>query len=435
MVSLFCAVFAQMSLGGEEIMKRRLLSIILVCCLVSGMSACSSDSSDDAGTVAAEDTEETETEEEEVETEAAVSIYDLPDFDPADYIILDNYIGIEIPVADRTVTEEEYETALENLLSGYAQTEQITDRNTQEGDTIVVDYTGTYEGVAFDGGTAENQKIILGNGGFIDGFEEGFYDRPCGEEFVIDAYFPEDYDAEELAGLTVQFTCIVHYIEGDEIIPELTDDFVKGLEDYTCGTVEEFEEVYRQELAEQKAAYVDYLAMMEAWYMLLDDATFTGYPDGYVEAYEADMIAYYDYYASYYGYSVEEFMEAYYGMDSDTFYEEVEEYAVSQVQTEILYRYIAKMEDMEVTEEEYLDVVEYYMEQTGFTDMTTFVNYYGVDTVEAECYAEAMYEKVLQFVFDNAVEIPISEEEEDAEMEETEDFEETSDDETVIAED
>ena len=70
----------------------------------------------------------------------------------------------------------------------------------EEGDTINFDYSGSIDGQIFEGGTATGQTATLGNGGWIDGFEEGLIGKPCGEEFTIEAYFPDDYSNAELSG-------------------------------------------------------------------------------------------------------------------------------------------------------------------------------------------------------------------------------------------
>ena len=381
-------------------MKRKWLAIALAMSVMMSMAGCGSQNTE---TTVAETTTE--------ETTAGVSITDLEDYNAADYVSKVEYLGVEVAIEDKVVTDDEFAEAIQMLLEEYATVEQITDRLTEEGDTIVYDYSGAIDGVVFDGGTATYQTLTLGEGNFIDGFEEGLIGAACGEEFVVDATFDEDYGVDELNGKTAQFTMYIHYIQGETILPELNDEFVKGLEDYTVSTVDEFKDVYYAELSEQKAAYMDSVAMNELWTTLLTTAELTGYPENYVEAYVQDMLNSYEYMASYYGLTLENFASMY-GMTLEEFEATIQEIAEEQVKSEVLFHYIADQEGITVTEEEYLAVVEEYMAYYGYTDMTSFVNDYGVDVVEKQGYADALLEKVMEFCYENAVKV-------DAPVEET----------------
>ena len=157
-------------------------------------------------------------------------------------------------------------------------------------------------------------------------------------------------------------------------------------------------------------------AMNEVFTILLEQADFTGFPKDYVETYVQDMLNNYAYNASMYGLTLEQFA-AMYGMTLDDLTAEVQYMAEEQLKVEILYQYIAEKEGIEVTEEEYLAVVKEYMEYYNYTDMTSFVNDFGVEAVEKQGYADALLEKVLQFCYDNAVktEAPVEETEAPAE--------------------
>jgi FKBP-type peptidyl-prolyl cis-trans isomerase (trigger factor) len=121
-----------------------------------------------------------------------------------------------------------------------------------------------------------------------------------------------------------------------------------------------------------------------------------------VETYTMDMLNSYAYSASMYGMTLED-LAAMYQMTMDEFEAEVQMMAEQQIKVEILYQYIAEKEAMEVTEDEYMAIVQAYMEYYGYTDMTSFVNDYGVENVEKQGHADALLEKVMQFCYDNAV--------------------------------
>lgn len=391
-------------------MKRKWLAIALAMSVLLSMTACGSGSGETtpAGTTAGE-TAEAGGETSGTEENSGVSSAELPEYNAADYVSIDNYTGVEVEVADSTVTEDEFRQAVDMLLQNYATVEQITDRETAEGDTIYFDYSGAIDGEVFQGGTATGQTTTIGQGGWIDGFEEGLVGRKCGEEFVVDTRFPDPYKSNpDLAGKEAQFTMTIHYIQGDTIVPELTDEFVKGLEDYTCGTVKEFEEVYMAQLSEQKQAYMENQALNTLWNTLLENAVFNGYPEGYVEAYTQDMVSSYTAMAAGYGMELEEFVQGMYGLDMETFNNIIGENAESQLKTELLWHYIAEKENITASEEDYLAIVQEYMEYYGYSDMTSFVNAFGVDNVEAQGYADALFQNVLDFCYENAVKVPAS---------------------------
>lgn len=394
-------------------MKRRWLGITLALCAALFGAACGGAGNGEtgmAGTTAAAteaDTTAPAASESAAEPESTVpGVAELPEYNAADYVSLEQYTGMDVEVQDGVVTDEEFEQILQQLLQGFATPEQITDRETKEGDTINFDYSGAIDGVTFQGGTATGQTTTLGAGGWIDGFEEGLIGKPCGEEFVVDAFFPDNYGNEELNGKTAQFTMKINYIEGEKIVPELTDEFVKGLEDYTCGTVEEFKTVYRAELDEQKSSYMEEEAKNAMWAGLIEKASYSGYPEGYLEAYIQDMIASYTGMASAYGYGLEEFVEGMYGYDMETFNGLVKEQAEQQIKSDLLYHYIADQEGITVSEEDYLAMVQEYMEYYNYDDMTSFVNAYGVENVERQGHADALLTNVMNFCYESANKVP-----------------------------
>lgn len=394
-------------------MKRKWFCIALILGVVL-LAACGGSDNGESGTAATEAAQTTEGSSEAAPEptqpeSTAPGTAELPEYTAADYVSLDSYTGMEVEVSDGEVTDEEFEMLLQQLVDAFKTTEKITDRETKEGDTINFDYSGAIDGVAFDGGTAQNQTTTLGNGGFIDGFEEGLIGKPCGEEFVVDAYFPDNYGREELDGKTAQFTMKINYIVGEEIIPELDDDFVKGLEDYTCGTVEEFKTVYREELNEQKSSFMEEQDKNTMWMNLINQASYSGYPDGYVDSYVQDMVTSYTSMAAAYGFTLEDFVVGMYNMDMDSFNQEVREQAELQVKSDVLCHYIADREGLTVTEEEYLAMVQEYMESFNYDDMTSFVNDYGVDNVESQGHADALLKKVIDFCFESANKVPAAE--------------------------
>ncbi len=141
------------------------------------------------------------------------------------------YTGLEIVKTDATVTEEEVEAELKRTLDKYAGMVNIEDRPVEDGDTVTIDYSGSVDGVAFEGGTAENQKLVIGSNTFIPGFEPQLIGMNVGEEKDINVKFPEEYHAEELKGKDSVFHIKLHKIEKKEV-PELTDEFAADISEF-----------------------------------------------------------------------------------------------------------------------------------------------------------------------------------------------------------
>lgn len=139
---------------------------------------------------------------------------------------LKDYSGIEVkkPVAE--VTDADIDTMVENLQKQRASFE-VVERAAAEGDQVDIDYVGTKDGEEFAGGKAEGQKLTLGSGQMIPGFEDGIVGMSAGEEKVLALSFPEDYHAEELKGAAVEFKIKVNTVE-EQKLPELDGEFFKA---------------------------------------------------------------------------------------------------------------------------------------------------------------------------------------------------------------
>lgn len=155
---------------------------------------------------------------------------------------LDN-ISVERPIAD--IQDSDIDEMILRLREQKA-TFSIVDRAAQDGDQVKIDYKGTKGDVAFDGGTAEDQPLVLGSGSMIPGFEEGIVGMSAGEEKVIDVTFPEEYHSDDLKGQAVQFNIKLHTVE-DKAIPELDADFIKAFSQKES-TLEEFRSEIRQNM-------------------------------------------------------------------------------------------------------------------------------------------------------------------------------------------
>ena len=166
------------------------------------------------------------------------------------------YKGLKAQYSKYTVTQEDVERQLQRLLQQNPRIAEITDRPTEAGDEVVLDYAGFCDGVQFPGGTAERQTLVLGSGMFIPGFEEQLMDKVPGEEVSVKVTFPTEYHAEELAGKEAEFKCKLHAIRVKTPY-ELDDVFAKEVGG--CDSVEEM----RQRMQESMQGYSDERGEME----------------------------------------------------------------------------------------------------------------------------------------------------------------------------
>jgi trigger factor len=144
---------------------------------------------------------------------------------------LGEYFGVEVEKVVYEVTDEQVEDDLKQKQEQNGRMVTIEDRAVEDGDILTLDYAGSIDGVAFDGGTADNQKLTIGSGQFIPGFEEQLVGKEIGSESDIQVTFPEDYQAEELAGKEAVFHVTIHEIQMKEL-PELDDEFVKDISEF-----------------------------------------------------------------------------------------------------------------------------------------------------------------------------------------------------------
>ena len=161
-------------------------------------------------------------------------------------IEIKDYDGIEVEKLSTEVTEEMIDEEIDRVRERNSRMVTVEDRAAENGDTVVIDFEGFCDGEAFDGGKAEEYNLELGSGNFIPGFEEQIVGHNSGDEFTIDVKFPEEYQAENLKGKDAQFKIKLHEIKKKEL-PEVDDDFVKDVSEKD--TVAEYREELREQIA------------------------------------------------------------------------------------------------------------------------------------------------------------------------------------------
>ena len=173
-------------------------------------------------------------------------------------VTIDSYKGIEVTAKSTEVTDELVNDEIEKVRDRNSRMVTVSDRPAQNDDVAVIDFEGFVNGVAFEGGKGENFNLKLGSGQFIPGFEEQIVGHSTDEEFTITVTFPEDYQAEDLAGKESEFKIKLHEIKAKEL-PVVDDEFVKDVSDKE--TLDEYKaelkETIAKRLEDEKAADID----------------------------------------------------------------------------------------------------------------------------------------------------------------------------------
>ena len=309
-----------------------------------------------------------------------------------DYVTLGEYKGIEVTAEAPAVTDEYLQSYIDYVLQSNMVTTDITDRAVQNGDFTNIDYEGKIDGVAFDGGTAQGYDLEIGSGSFIPGFEDGLIGAAIGETRDVTVTFPESYPSEEVAGKEAVFTVTVNSIH-TETIPELTDELVKGLEG-NCSTVDEYRQYAYELLMEDEQSTHDSNAQMDILAKVVENSEFKEPPAEMVTRYYDRIKSNMSSYAAMYGYDLESFMAA-----TGSSEEQLQESAEQASREIIAMKAIADAENLNVTDEDMDEELAKNAGDYGYEDMEEYKK--ALDLKGNKEYM--MTEKVLSFLFDNAV--------------------------------
>lgn len=189
---------------------------------------------------------------------------------------LGEYKNLTVSKQDREVTDEDVEARLKREQESQAELVIKEDAAAENGDTVVIDFEGFLGDEAFEGGKGENYSLELGSNSFIPGFEDQLVGKKAGEEVEVNVTFPEDYQAEDLAGKEAVFKVTVHEVKAKEL-PELDDEFAKDVDD-SVESLDELKEKFRKELTEAKEAAAEEAKDEEAIRLAVENAEIVELP-------------------------------------------------------------------------------------------------------------------------------------------------------------
>ncbi|MBU7568953.1 trigger factor [Weissella hellenica] len=265
-------------------------------------------------------------------------------------IELGQYKGVEVPATDTSVSDADVDEELARMQQGQSEL-VLVDEAAKNGDTVVIDFDGSVDGVHFDGGQADNYSLELGSNSFIPGFEEQLVGAKAEDKVDVKVTFPEDYQATDLAGKEALFEVAVHEVKSKEV-PALDDEFAKDV-DEEVETLAELTEKVKTRLADQKAASAKEAKEDAAVAAVVDNAKVVGDEipasmiDEDVHRQMNQMFAS----MQQQGISPELYFQIT-GTTEDDLHKQYEEGAERRVKTNLVLEAIAKAEDIKASDEE-----------------------------------------------------------------------------------
>ena len=258
-------------------------------------------------------------------------------------VTLGDYKGIEVPKTRVTVKKDEIEEELKKVQEQNAREITIEDRAVKDGDILTIDYSGSVDGVKFEGGTAEDQTLVIGSGAFIPGFEEQLVGKNLNETADINVTFPEEYHAKDLAGKAAVFHCKINSIKHKEM-PELTDEFVKASTSYE--SIEDMKAKLRENIEKNAQREADTKRRNEILKQATDNIT-VDIPEVMVENRVSNMIQELSVNLENQGMNLDAYLK-YANMDMAKLREQYKESAAIAVKTDLMLDAVAKAEDIKV---------------------------------------------------------------------------------------
>ena len=309
-------------------------------------------------------------------------------------IAVKDYQGVEIEKVSQEVKDEDIDNELKALQKRKARM-ILVERPAQDGDTVLLDYSGFVGDEQFEGGTAERQELTLGSGMFIPGFEEQLERCAPGEKRDVTVTFPAEYHAEELAGKEAVFHCLVHEIK-EEQLPELDDEFAKDVSEHD--TLEELKQATKERLETYAKSSAEN-QMKDAAILKVVEANEVEIPRAMVDDEIDRMANELDQQLRYQGMGLNQYLQ-FVGKDAAAFREELRPEAEKAVKTRIVLMGIVNAENITVTDEEREEelkrmAAQYQMEVDKLKEII------GEDNL-GFLTKDLQVKKAIDFIYDNA---------------------------------
>lgn len=313
-----------------------------------------------------------------------------------DALSLVDYASMVVPKAEVSATTEEVDADIQSTLDANTELSEVPTMSVADGDKVNIDYVGTIDGVAFEGGDSQGngQDLTIGSGTFIDDFEQQLIGTHPGDEVTVEVTFPEDYSKADLAGKDASFAVTVH---GIYVTPEFNDAFVKENLAEQASTADEYRAVVEEKFYKQHLQ--DYIQKY-----IMDNSNVTTYPKSYLKAVKGilkyndeNTLAYYNQMYSQYGLgTLENVWDTRDGIEGEEAYEEeLTERAKDAVKESLVYQGIFEKAGLSLDMDAYFAEI---TEKQGEEYLTNLKDNYGVGYLAQAKISEV----VTDYLMDNA---------------------------------
>ena len=322
-------------------------------------------------------------------------------------VSLGKYKGVEVDKQVVTVFDEEVDAEIRKEQEKNASKTEITDRPVKDGDDIVLDFEGFCDGVAFEGGKGTDYPLTIGSGSFIPGFEEQLVGANIGEEMEVNVTFPENYQADDLAGKDAMFKCTVKKIT-EKVLPELDDEFADDVSEFS--TLAEYKEDVRKNIKERKERSAQTVKENQAVEKVIADAH-VEIPAAMLRTQQEQLAGELEQQVMSQGMNFEDYLK-YAQTTREQLIDNMKEEAERRIMYRLVMEQVAKEENIVATEEDFEAELQ-KMADAYRMDVETIKKYF-VERKESMM-DDIAVQKAITFVADNAVEVEKKAEEEKAE--------------------
>lgn len=371
-------------------MKKKTVAAMLVMCMALSATACSESDTKETKTETTQDTGNKKDSASSDKKTSASAVRLVSVSDVSKYVTIGEYKGLTLDRASVTVTDDDVQAEIDYNLEEKGT--EVNDGTVEEGDSVTINFTGTIDGKEFDGGSAEDYDLVIGEGGMIDGFEDGIIGMKKGETKELDLTFPDDYYEESVAGKPVVFKVTLQKFARPS---ELNDEWVAANTEYK--TVDEYRAAVKKELEENETKSADYDLYSNAWSEVLANSEVKEYPEEDVDKAVESYKKLNENYVKEAGMEMSDFLKAQ-GMSEEDYEEDCQQYAESKVEQNLIVQGIMDAEGLSLDDDDIQTLKDELLSEYGYESFDQLVAYYG----EQEVNESLALMRVERFIVDNA---------------------------------
>lgn len=320
------------------------------------------------------------------------------------YIKLGEYKGLTYTKPeDVKVTDKMVDEAIKSDLASAATLEDVKDKTVHDGNVVNIDYEGKIDGKKFDGGSAKGTSLVIGSNTMIDGFESGLLGHKVGETVKLNLTFPKNYpNNKNLAGKDATFKVKINAVQNS--VEPSEKEYVKNQGKYK--TVADYEKAKKKELEKQYKEQSKMSVKSDLWNQISASSEVKKYPEKEINAYKEKTETQMKEYAKQQNMELDKFIKQTYGVEKKEFDKQMQSSAEQFIKSELIIYAIADKENLKVTDKDLEEYKENQLKMIGYTEEQfeaqagqTFEEYMGG---KEQMESAVLYEKVMDFVTDNA---------------------------------